>query len=115
MSRIWALVYELRAELIRKARLETDDPTSVEVEEAADTTLWIVARLLTRIHEYLERYGDRILHGEAEYRVEGLIGLAGWSHDLPPDDAARLRYVLAKSGEADRKRFLSMLRKSVKA
>ncbi len=115
LSRIWALVYELRAELIRKARLETDDPASVDVEEATGTTLWIVARLLTRIHEYLERYGDRILHGEAEYRVEGLIRLAGWSHDLPPDDAARLRYVLAKSGEADRKRFLSMLRKSVEA
>lgn len=116
LSRIWALVYELRAELIHKARLdEAEDPDAHEVSEASDTTLWIVARLLTRIHEYLERYGDRILHGDAEFRVEGLIRLAGWSHDLPPEQATRLRYVLARSGEADRSRFLAMLRKEAKA
>jgi hypothetical protein len=115
LSRIWALVYELRAELIRKARLETEDLDGADAEEVGDTALWIVARLLTRIQEYLERYGDRILHGDAEFRAEGLIRLAGWSYELPPEEATRLRYVLAKSGEADRGKFLSVLRKEAPA
>jgi hypothetical protein len=117
VSRIWALVYELRAELIRKARLEAEEGAekSVEVEEAAGTSLWLVARLLTRIHEYLDRYGERILHGEAEFNAEGLIRLAGWSYELSPDEAIHLRYVLAKSGETDRKRFLAALRDDASA
>ncbi len=111
LSRIWALVYELRAELIHKARLEADAPASAEVHEAADTILWIVARLLTRIHEYLESYGDRILHGEAEYRVEGLIRLAGWRYEFTPEQAVEIRLAIAASGE-NRVAFLATVRKS---
>jgi hypothetical protein len=69
----------------------------------------VVARLLTRIHDYLERYGDRILHGDAEFRVEGLIRLAGWSYELSPTEATRLRYVLARSGDESRASFLALL------
>jgi hypothetical protein len=109
VSRIWALVYELRAELIRKARLEAEgDPAKdVKIEEVSATSLWLVARLLTRVHEYLDRYGERILHGEAEFNAEGLIRLAGWSYELSPEEAVRLRYLLAKTGEGDRDGFLS--------
>ncbi len=107
VSRIWARVYELRAELIRKARLEADEATDDKaIEDAAGTCLWLVARLLTRIHDYLERYGDRILNGGAEFRAEGLVRLAGWSHDLTTEQATRLRYILAKTGETDRALFL---------
>ena len=110
VSRIWALVYELRAELIHKARLETlEDADQSQFDDVAGTTLWLVARLLSRIHDYLEQYGDRILHGDAEFRAEGLIRLAGWRHDLSAQEATRLRYVVAKSGEADRERFLAAL------
>lgn len=111
LSRVWALVYELRAELIRKAGLEYAAGDAAAIQEAAETTLWVVARLLTRIHEYLERYGDRILHGDAEYRVEGLIRLAGWNYELTPDQAAELRLTAARIGES-RESFLKMLRKS---
>jgi hypothetical protein len=107
VSRIWALVYELRAELIRKARLEVEEASDEKaIEEVTGTCLWLVARLLSRIHDYLELYGERILHGEAEFSAEGLIRLAGWRHDLGPEEATRLRYLLAKSGETDRERFL---------
>ena len=104
-ARIWALVYELRAELIRKARLEPGGDEA-ELEDAAGAALWLVARLLGRIHDYLERYGGRILHGDAEFRAEGLIRLAGWSYELSPEDARRLRYLLAKVGDHDRESFL---------
>lgn len=61
------------------------------------------------IHQYPERYGDRIVHGEAEYNVEGLIRLAGWNYDFTTEGGKRLRYVLAKSGERDRDSFLTLL------
>ncbi len=58
----------------------------------------------------LERYGERIFHGQAEFRAEGLIRLAGWSYELSSDEATRLRSALAKAGERDRKRFLKEAR-----
>lgn len=110
VSRIWALVYELRAELIRIARLEaSEDANPSELQSAEGSSLWVVARLLSRIHDYLERYGDRILHGDAEFRAEGLIRLAGWRDDLTADQATRLRLVLAKVGEHDRRGFIDAL------
>ena len=117
VSRIWALVYELRAELIRKARLEaeTDPGRQADLEDAGGTSLWLVARLLTRIHDYLDRYGERILHGDAEFNAEGLIRLAGWGYELSQEEATRLRYALAKSGEAERDKFLIEARTALDA
>lgn len=111
VSRIWALVYELRAELICKARLEAegDQTVQAEVDDASGTSLWLVARLLSRIYDYLDRYGERILHGEAEFNVEGLIRLAGWSADLSPAETVRMRYLVAI--HPDRASFLANLSK----
>jgi hypothetical protein len=109
VSRIWALVYELRAELIRKARFEAEGLDSAAVDEIERATLWIVARLLARIHEYLERFGDRIMQGDAEFRAEGLIRLAGWSHEFDSIQARRLRLAYGASGNNDRDSFLREL------
>lgn len=44
-----------------------------EAREVADgTCIWFVACLLTRIRHFLERYADRIVHGDAEFRTEWL-------------------------------------------
>lgn len=48
-----------------------------------------------------DRYGTRILHGDNEYRVEGLIGLAGWHPPLTDAETALLRVTLAQAGEHD--------------
>jgi hypothetical protein len=111
VSRIWALVYELRAELIRLALLETGVDSPAALEEASGTGLWLVARLHQRIHEYLERFGDRILHGDAEFRAEGLVRLAGWRGELNEDEIRRLRYLLERSG-GERDPFLTLVRAS---
>jgi len=110
VSRIWALVYELRAELIRIARLESiENASASELQDARDSSLWLVALLLSRIHDYLERFGDRILHGDAEFNVEGLIRLAGWRHELTAEEALRLRLNLANA-HGDPRAFAEGLR-----
>jgi hypothetical protein len=108
VSRIWALVYELRAELIRKARLAHVEGTHEEMQEAADAPLWALARLLNYVHEYLEAYGERILHGDAEFHVESLIRLAGWTAEFTPERARTLRYAAA-AAQGDARRFFTLL------
>jgi hypothetical protein len=34
------------------------------------------------IQKYRDTYGQRIMHGEAEFNVEGLLRLAGWESDV---------------------------------
>jgi hypothetical protein len=97
VSRIWAVVYELRAELIHRALVEE----AVGPPQTAPAIPWLVARLLTHIHRYLEQYGQRIMHGDAEFRAEGLIRLAGWTSEVTPHEATTLRMLLASVQEHD--------------
>ena len=105
VSRIWALVYELRAELISAAR-QGSSPAAGKHE----AEVWVLARLLARINEYMETYGSRIAHGSAEYAVEGLIRLAGWRDELAPAEAAWLRLLVATTGDEDKDAFVAALR-----
>lgn len=61
--------------------------------------LWYLARLLSRLSAYSEKYGKAILHGTAEYNAEALIRLAGWTGEVTPEQARELRFVLARVGE----------------
>ena len=65
--------------------------------------LWRLARLLSRLDTYLEKFGRSILHGEAEYDTNGLIRLAGWSGEILEEEARELRFALARVGDDDRK------------
>jgi hypothetical protein len=108
VSRLWALVYELRAELIRRTRLAAgEQKDSNALAEAEDSCLWTVARLLVAIHEYLETFGDRIMHGDAEFNAEGLIRLAGWTGSLDVTQSRALRLAVARAG-GDREAFLRL-------
>ena len=94
VSRIWALVYELRAALIR-SELEhlTDDNRLV----ARLSSLWLVGTLLNQIDAYVDRFGHSILHGGAEYEVDALVRLAGWADAEGGWTPARLRIAAARS------------------
>jgi len=91
LSRIWSEVYGLRAELIEHEahRGETEDARFKEAGEAAELHLGI---LLNYLDDYLTRYGDKILHGEAEFKAEALIRLAGWRGELTEKQARELRW-----------------------
>ena len=91
LSRIWSEVYGLRAELIEREahRGEAEDARFKEADEAAELHL---GTLLNYLDDYLTRYGDKILHGEAEFKAEALIRLAGWRGELTDKQARELRW-----------------------
>lgn len=110
LSRIWSDVYGLRADLIERERWRGVEGEEARFQEAAGGALWFLARLLTNLDRYLERYGHRILHGEAEFNAEGLIRLAGWSGEVTEAQARELRYRLARVGEWERENFVASLK-----
>lgn len=91
LSRIWSEVYGLRAELIEREahRGAAEDARFKEAAEAAELHL---GTLLNYLDDYLTRYGDKILHGEAEFKAEALIRLAGWRGELTEKQARELRW-----------------------
>ncbi len=81
LSRLWAEVYGLRAEILAVERHRRFNQ-----EEGADRLLAAararrdvrVAGLNQLIEDYVERYGERIRHGEANFDARRLVRLAGW-------------------------------------
>jgi hypothetical protein len=94
-SRIWSGVYALRADLIEREQYRGTKDASrlVAAERRCRETL---GELLLNLDEYLERWGERILHGEAEYNASALIRLAGWTGELTDDEARELRWWAAR-------------------
>ena len=86
LSRLWAHVYGLRAEILRVERLKTwpHDPTEPSTSErilaeAIAERDREVATVRRAIRTYIDRYGQRITHGDAEFNAESLLRLAGWA------------------------------------
>lgn len=111
LSRLWSAVYGFRSELIAMQRRihdegEAPDP---DLPYHADSAKWQLARLLSAVADYLDEYGEEILHGDVPFNVEGLVALAGWQGGIRSDEANRLRYTLARTGPDDRHAFLRAL------
>lgn len=85
LSRLWAAVYQLRAEILRVERLKqwpydaTEPQLSREAFDVAvaarDASVSSVQGLVQR---YVDRYGQAVASGEAEFNAEGLMRLVGW-------------------------------------
>jgi hypothetical protein len=111
LCRLWSAVYGFRSELIATQRRihdegEAPDP---DLPYHLDSAKWQLARLLSAVADYLDEYGEEILHGDVPFNVEGLVALAGWHGGIRGDEANRLRYTLARTGPDDRQAFLSAL------
>lgn len=99
LSRLWECVYGLRAELIAAQRHEAwpdEEHAELKLQEARDSALWQLGRLIHEIRQYIADYGDRIMHGDAEFDVEALIRLSGWRGELSPMVANKLRILAAQ-------------------
>ena len=86
LSRLWAHVYALRAEILRVERLKTwayDETERQLSQEHLDQAIAARDRQIgyvrQRVKQYMDAYGGFIRHGEGEFTAEGLLRLAGWS------------------------------------
>jgi len=109
VSRIWSEVYALTAEIIAGGVIKKDQNRHGGLPEARGLILWRTARLLTYVEAYLQRYGDRILHGDTESQIEGVIRLAGWRGGVSESDAKKLRLAIANAGADNYKTFLAQM------
>ncbi|MBU2601881.1 MAG: hypothetical protein KKA32_06905 [Actinobacteria bacterium] len=89
LSRLWAHVYALRAEILRVERLkgwpyDATEPSLSEkmLEEAVAVRDSEVREVKVLVQRYIDTYGQGITHGEAEFNAEGLLRLAGWNRDI---------------------------------
>ncbi len=89
LSRLWAHVYALRAEILRSERLKNwpHDPTEPDtsariLSEAIAARDCEVDAVRHLIRTYTDRYGQRINHGDAEFNADGLLRLAGWQDGM---------------------------------
>lgn len=85
LSRLWSAVYALRADILLVERLkvwphdDTEPVTSAMVEaHATERRNQSVQQVEVLVRAYLDRYGEQIAHGDAEYNAAGLLRLAGW-------------------------------------
>lgn len=88
LSRLWAHVYALRAEILRVERLRNwpYDPADAVLSEqklarATDRRGKEIENVKILVRVYIDRYGQRITHGDAEFNAESLLRLAGWQSD----------------------------------
>lgn len=87
LSRLWARVYALRAEILKTERLKqwpydpTEPATSERVLQEAITARDSEVRAVKiLIEKYIERYGESIAHGDGEFSARALLRLAGWGN-----------------------------------
>lgn len=85
LSRLWAHVYALRAEVIKAERLKKwpfdlsePDLSARHMATALAARDEEVATTKRLIHEYIDTYGSAIAHGDGEFNAEALLRLAGW-------------------------------------
>jgi hypothetical protein len=84
LSRLWAAVYALRAELLACERLSSMDRDGQQLLDAAQRSLWRWGQLQVAIREYRRTYGVRLLN--ADIAPGKLVGMAGWTPQLDPVD-----------------------------
>ena len=86
LSRLWAHVYALRAEVLKVERLKQWPHDATEPDTSQEVLLKAVAArdrevraVKILIEGYIEKYGESIAHGEGEFSARALLRLAGWN------------------------------------
>ncbi|MGH3404697.1 MAG: hypothetical protein ACRDRJ_19665 [Streptosporangiaceae bacterium] len=86
ISRLWAAVYALRAELLAGERLASMDPAGRnELAGTSEAALWRLGQLHVAIRAYRRAYGTRLLNSDLP--PESLVSMAGWTPALDPAEA----------------------------
>jgi hypothetical protein len=108
-ARVWSAVYLMRAEFIAVGRARKNSDGTHDLRKTSEAALMAIGQMTLLLHEYVEKYGERILKSGTEYHSDSLIRLAGWHPPFTAEEAARLRLELTKSGTRDPKVFREQL------
>ena len=86
LSRLWAHVYALRAEILKVERLKQWPHDVTELSTSQEVLLKAIAArdrevkaVKILIERYIEKYGESIEHGDGEFNARALLRLAGWA------------------------------------
>ncbi len=86
LSRLWAHVYNLRANILKVERLkvwpydETEPDTSKQhFDKAVLQRNAEVRTVKILVEQYVQKYGETIEHGEGEFSARALLRLSGWT------------------------------------
>lgn len=105
LSRLWAAIYALRAELLAVERLVSFGADQQQVIQQAVTAAWRWALASTDAASYVDAFGAEATGREVS--AHDLVALAGWIPPLSSEQQSRL--LAAAEGGADRDRFVAAL------
>lgn len=94
LTRVWAAVYALRADLLLVERLISLEGTAEEIADALASAAWRWGLARNIAVDFADAYP-----GEAG--ADDLMALAGWCPLLTPEEAVKLRAAAEAAGTAD--------------
>ncbi|MFE3458389.1 hypothetical protein ACFXKD_12670 [Nocardiopsis aegyptia] len=111
LSRVWASIYALRAELLTLDRIAAMGTDREQINQQAVTAAWRYGVLRADIGDYLDAYPSGGFGALAEATPDDLIALAGWTPPLDADDVDKL--TCKGRDHRDRDGFLAAMRTEV--
>ncbi|WP_344160024.1 hypothetical protein [Nocardiopsis rhodophaea] len=111
LSRVWAAVYALRAELLTMDRMASMEEGFQAITRQAVTAAWRYGLLRSEAERYREVYPPGSFGALGELSVDDIVDLAGWTPPMRDEQLSLL--VLAAAENPDRDGFTSSLRAEV--
>jgi hypothetical protein len=90
-ARLWALAYELRADLLGVARLREHSAADDKITALADQALWRYARFYDAFARFTDDFGTALVVAGNEVTVQEAASLLGFRPPLSDEQSARLR------------------------
>ncbi|MGH3799119.1 MAG: hypothetical protein ACRDTD_03120 [Pseudonocardiaceae bacterium] len=100
LSRLWAAIYALRAELLAVERLISFGVDRQQVIQQAVTAAWRWALASTEATSYAAAFGADAIGGGVS--AHDLVALAGWTPPLSSEQQSRLQAAAARGADHDR-------------
>ncbi|TDQ54195.1 hypothetical protein [Actinorugispora endophytica] len=111
LSRVWASLYALRAELLTLDRMAAMGADRQEVIRQAVTSAWRYGVLRADVDDYLDAYPSGGFGALADASPDDLVALAGWTPSLGTDAVDKLTH--AGRTHRDRDGFVIAMRAEV--
>lgn len=101
LSRVWASIYALRAELITLDRMAAMGSDHQRISRQSITAAWRYGVLRVDIETYLDAYAKGGFGALADATPDDLASLAGWSPPLGDDDIGELTRAARRHRDRD--------------